>query len=61
MKKETIFLRQAVYEHAIPYLTHREVPNKETVAALEEGDRMLSDLNTKRFRSVKELFEDLDN
>lgn len=56
-----IFLRQSVYEHAIPFSIHREIPNPETVAALEEGDRMLSDPNTKRFKSIDELFEDLEN
>lgn len=38
----------------------KETPNPETVAALEEGDRMLSDPNTKRFKSVEGLFEDLE-
>lgn len=51
-----IFLHQAVYEHAIPFSIHREIPNEETRAALEEGDRMLADPKTRRFQSVDELF-----
>lgn len=56
-----IFLRQAVYERAIPFTIHREIPNAETAAALAEGDQMLSDPNAKRFQSVEELFEDLES
>ena len=55
-----IFLRQSLYEHAIPFTIHREIPNAVTRAALEEGDRMLSDPSSRRFHSVDELFEDLD-
>lgn len=56
-----IFLRQAVYERAIPFSIRREIPNAETRAALKEGDRMLADPNTRKFSSVDELFEDLDS
>lgn len=38
-----------------------EIPNKETLAAMEEADRMLADPSTRRFGSVDELFEDLNS
>ncbi len=36
-----------------------EIPNDETVAAMEETEDMLKDPNTKKFSSVQELFADL--
>lgn len=36
-----------------------EVPNEETLAAMEEADRMIADPSTRRFDSVDELFEEL--
>ena len=38
-----------------------EVPNEETLAAMEEADRMIADPSTRRFGSVDELFEELDS
>ncbi len=38
-----------------------EIPNEETLAAMEEADKMLADPSTRRFSSVDELFEELDS
>lgn len=38
-----------------------EIPNKETLEAMEEADRMLTDPSAKRFGSVDELFEELNS
>ena len=54
-----IFLRQVVYHKGIPLDVFRVRPNYTTLEALEEGDRMLNDPNTKQFTSVDELFTDL--
>ncbi|MCC8015121.1 MAG: type II toxin-antitoxin system RelB/DinJ family antitoxin [Eubacterium sp.] len=35
-----IFLRQAIYENAIPFFIQREEPNAETIAAINERDEM---------------------
>ncbi len=56
----TLFLRQSVEEEAIPFRICKR-PNAETLKALNEGDSMLNDKNSKRFHSVDELFEDLDS
>lgn len=56
-----VFLRQSLYECAFPFVAHRDAPNEETRAAMEEAERMLADPNTRKFDSVEELFEDLYN
>jgi len=37
-----IFLRTAIREHGIPFELKLDVPNEITVAAIEEGKRMMS-------------------
>lgn len=37
------------------------VPNAETIEAIEEAKRISKDRNVKSYSSVKELFEDLNN
>ncbi len=56
-----IFLRQAIRTHSIPFVVATDVPNATTIAAFEEGERMLKDTKAKRFTSVDELFEELDS
>ena len=56
-----IFLRQAIRTHSIPFVVTTDVPNAATIAAFEEGERMLKDPKAKRFTSVDELFEELDS
>lgn len=56
-----VFLRQAIRENAIPFSIQREQPNKETIEAFEEGERLLKDPNAPRFSSVDELFEELNS
>lgn len=54
-----IFLRQVVYHKGIPFDVCLGRPNDTTLEALEEGDCMLNDPNTKQFTGVDELFTDL--
>lgn len=56
-----IFLRQAIRTHSIPFVVTTDVPNATTIAAFEEGERMIKDPKAKRFTSVDELFEELDS
>ena len=56
-----IFLRQSIREHKIPFEIKLTVPNAETLAAIEEGERLLNDPKIKRFASVEELFEELNS
>lgn len=53
-----IFLKQMIYEHAIPFSIARDIPNAETRAAIKEAN---SGQNlSKRLHSVEELMEDLN-
>ena len=56
-----MFLRQVVRQGKIPFEIATDIPNATTLAALEEGDRMINDPNAKRYSSVEALFEDLMN
>lgn len=56
-----IFLRKVIAEGGIPFEVKMEKPSMRLLAAIEEGEKMLADPDTKKFNSVKELFEDLDD
>ena len=50
-----IFLRTAIREHGIPFELKLDVPNEITVAAIEEGKRMMSDPLASRYSSMDDL------
>jgi len=52
-----IFLRQAVYHGGFPFAVR--IPNHETISAISEGERLLRDPTTKRYKSLDELRETL--
>lgn len=54
-----LFFRQALRVHGLPFEVKIDEPNAQTYAAMEEGEKMLADPNTRRFSSVEELFEEL--
>lgn len=54
----TVFVKQAVYEHGIPFEIRREVPNAETLEAIndiENGKNIRGPFN-----SIDEFWEDLN-
>ena len=55
-----IFLRIAILEHGIPFELKLEVPNNTTVAAIEEGRKMMKDPSSPRYSSIDALKEALD-
>lgn len=55
-----IFARKAVREYRIPFEIGGEVPNAETIAAIEEVKKLKNDPNKKTYRSFAEILEDLD-
>ncbi|MDP2947606.1 MAG: type II toxin-antitoxin system RelB/DinJ family antitoxin [Nanoarchaeota archaeon] len=58
----TVFVKQAVREQRIPFIISRDFPpNKETLEAFAEGDKMLNDSNSKKFPNVASLFEELNS
>lgn len=56
----TMFLKQAVREQRIPFIVSRNIPNTETIAAIEEARDMLNNPNTRKFSSMDELFTELN-
>ena len=54
----TMFLRQAVRNQGIPFEISR-VPNAETIAAMQEAERIARDPNVKGYTNLDELFKDL--
>ena len=54
-----MFIRQSLYRRGIPFEVALKTPNAETVAAMEEADRISSDPNVKGFDNLDDLFEEL--
>lgn len=47
-----IFLRTAIREHGIPFELKLDVPNETTVAAVEEGRKLMSDPSAPRYSGM---------
>ena len=54
----TVFMKQAVYEHGIPFRVCREVPNAETLEAIDDIENGRNIYGP--FNSVDEFWEDLN-
>ena len=54
-----IFVRQSLREGGIPFEIKLEQPNKETIAALIEAERIANDPSTKGYNDLDELFAEL--
>ena len=50
-----MFLRTAIREHGIPFELKLDVPNDTTVAAIEEGRKLMDDHLTPKYSSIDEL------
>lgn len=55
-----IFVRQSLREGGIPFMITTETPNKETVAAMLEAERIAKDSSVKSYTDVDELIKDLN-
>lgn len=56
-----IFLRKSISVGGIPFNVRLdEKPNRETIKALEEGDRIVNDPNVKAYTNMKDLIEALE-
>ena len=56
-----IFVRQAVRQRKIPFEISLNVPNAETIAAIEEANKLSRDPNAKRYSSSEELIAEVQN
>ena len=54
-----IFVRQSLREGRIPFDISLNHPNKETIAAMLEAERIVHDPSVKRYTDLDELFSDL--
>lgn len=54
-----IFVRQSLREGKIPFDISLSKPNKETIAAMLEGERIAHDPSVKGYTDLDELFADL--
>ena len=54
-----IFVRQAIREGGIPFEVKLDRPNKETVAAMLEAERIARDPGVKGYDDLDSLFHDL--
>ena len=51
-----LFLRTAIRkQHGIPFDLYLDVPNETTVAAIEEGKKLLNDPSSPKYSSMEEL------
>ena len=55
----TVFTRAAVRQGRIPFEILGDVPNKETIAAMEEAKRISRNPKTKTYATANELFREL--
>ena len=57
----TLFYHQVIRTNSIPFELKADIPNKETLEAIEEVEKMENNSsNAKTFDSVEELMEDLN-
>lgn len=54
-----IFLRQAVRQQRIPFDVALETPNAETIAAMEEAERISCDSTIKGYTDVNKMMREL--
>ena len=54
-----IFVRQALREGGIPFEIRMEQPNKETMAAMLEAERIAKDPTVKHYSDVEEALREL--
>ncbi len=55
-----IFARTVVRRHGIPFEVALDIPNSETIAAIEEVQRMKRDPNKKLYSSFSELLNEVE-
>ena len=56
-----VFLRQSLRVGGLPFDVRVDQPNKETIAAMLEAERIAKDSSVKGYTDLDELFADLKN
>lgn len=57
----TAFIKQAIREQAIPFKLSRNVPNAETLEAIEEVKRLKNAPDKKTYDSFKDFMKEMEN
>ncbi|KGP76544.1 damage-inducible protein J [Desulfosporosinus sp. Tol-M] len=57
----TVFVRQAVRQGKIPFEISLNIPNSETIVAMEEANRISRDPSAKRYSSFEDLIAEVQN
>lgn len=57
----TIFVKASIREQGIPFEVKRDVPNAETISAIEEGRRIANDPNVKGYDNMEDLIRALES
>ena len=60
MDTEVKVSTESLYEGHIPFILSEGRPNKETVSAILEAERIAKDSSIKGYKDVDELFSNLD-
>jgi len=55
----TAFTKQAVREQRIPFILSKNIPNNQTLEAIEEVNLLKNDPNKKTYSSFKDLVKDV--
>ena len=56
-----IFLKHAVNRQGLPFEVERNLPNFETITAIEESERIIRSPNAKRYSNFSELLTEVKN
>ena len=57
----TVFLKQSLREQAIPFQIGRDMPNRETLEAIEEVKRLKNDPHKKTYNSFDEILGEVES
>lgn len=56
----TVYIKTVVRENRIPFIIEgTSIPNAETIAAMEEGDRIARDPNSPTYTNLGQMWKDL--
>ena len=56
-----VFLKQSLRVGGFPFDVRLDQPNKETIAAMFEAERIAKDTSIKGYQNIDELFAELDS
>lgn len=56
----TIFVKKAVREQKIPFELSRDIPNKDTLEAMEEARLLKNDPNRKTYKNFGEFMQEME-